>query len=234
MIRRAIGAAVCAPKPACSTTTATTYWRLSGVPPNIADEQRRVTLARHLRGAGLARDRDLRRAGSPGTPGTRCPAGLAWIPRPGSRRASRRASSDRRRRGGSAFGCTVAMTLPLGFVDLVLDVRAATTCRRWRTPRTRSASCSGVTDEVALADREEDVVVRVPRAVLAAWPPRSCSWRSRTPHFHAGSGTRPCRLVELEAGRGAEAELARLASGCRARASCRRPSRRFQNVSPTV
>src|SRR5206468_2717772 len=35
MIRRAIGAAVCAPKPACSTTTATTYFGCAAVPPNI-------------------------------------------------------------------------------------------------------------------------------------------------------------------------------------------------------
>ena len=75
MMRRAIGAAVCAPKPACSTTTTTTYFGCAIVPPNIADEQRRVALARDLRGTGLARDRDLVEREALERVRTRCPVG---------------------------------------------------------------------------------------------------------------------------------------------------------------
>ena len=88
--------------------------------------------------------------------------------------------------------------------------------------------------EVALADRREDVVARVPACCASVCLLRSCSSRRRTPDFHVGIGHAARRLVELEAGRRAEAELARLRSGCPRPRLVSPVFQTFQNSLPTV
>ena len=157
------------------------------------------------------------RAGSPGTPGTRCPSGRR--PRPGSRPSSRRGSSGRSRCGGSPSAST-SVRLAVDRRDLAPRARVPERAVV-RERRVRVRELERRDHEVALADRGEDVVEREPRAVVLAlrfglvvgvgepllplgighaarWPRRARSrsrrrTRARAPRLdaHAALGRRP-------------------------------------------
>ena len=96
------------------------------------------------------------------------------------------------------------------------------------------ASCSGVTTQVALADCGEDVVARVPGAVVVPAPASSCSSRRRRPDFHVGVGDAARCLVELDTRSACRSRAPRASFWMPSPRAGRRSFQTFQKSSPTV
>ena len=208
MTWRTIGAAISAPWPASSTSATTTYCGLLG-----REERRRTTtwrLALHLRGTGLARDATRRPNGKPWNASYAVPFG-----------SCDRAVEAGQHRVRTSYGSNDDVPRAFGaIVSTSFSVIGSTHRRRRRAAstsvplfanvaRTRSASCSGVTSRSPW-----------PTARYTLSPgyqmPLSCA-RLRRLVVRVGErllprrvGNAARRFVELDAGLGAEAELARL------------------------
>ena len=130
----------------------------------IADEQRRVALARStcavpvLPATGISVEREaLERRGS------RFPCDCATAPWNPAMIVARHGGVEVQAADRLRCRSSRSASRPRS-ATFVLDVRAATTCRRSRTRRTRWRAATAST-QVALTDRREDVVARVPAAL---------------------------------------------------------------------
>ena len=166
----------------------------------------------------LPADRGNRRV--PGTRRTRCPSGRRPRPRspPPSARVAQSSNVDR-----AARLRRVRLRRPSWSSDRSPSRRraASTACRPFARSIAYAFGELQRRDEVvALADRGVGCCRPDTRSSCPATPATpSCSSRSRTRSSTSGSGMRPGRLVELDAGRLAEPELARDGLDAEARGS---------------